>query len=339
MTFFTQTAAAGIALAIAPAVSAAPVGVEFDRIFMPHHDRTTKAGVFYPSQGDGREITMAENPVFQGVKVQVGADMAEGRHPVILLSHGMSGAFQSTAWLAKGLAERGVIVVSVNHPNTTWSDFNIAKGLRHWSRAEDMQAALDRLMAYPAYARHIDHSRIMAAGFSYGGWTALSLAGMRGNRDGAVESCREMGDSISYCGVILSEAFGLPTLEATDWNSDYADARITHAVALDPGFVWGLSHADTSDLIDNVAMIGLGQGADRMPGTDFDKSGLSALIPEVETTQMPGHHFTAMPLCKPAGAAILAEENDDPVCTDPEGVNRAEVHDALIKAIAARIGL
>ena len=46
-----------------------------------------------------------------------------------------------------------------------------------------------------------------------------------------------------------------------------------------------------------------------------------------------------MPLCKPDGAAILEAERDDPVCTDPAWTDRADVHGAIIDAIAARLGL
>jgi hypothetical protein len=53
----------------------------------------------------------------------------------------------------------------------------------------------------------------------------------------------------------------------------------------------------------------------------------------------PANHFTAMPLCKPAGEAILAEEKDDPVCTDPAGGDRQTIHDRIIQRIAAHFGL
>ncbi len=47
----------------------------------------------------------------------------------------------------------------------------------------------------------------------------------------------------------------------------------------------------------------------------------------------PGHHFTFLAECKPAGRAILVEEADDPVCDDPEGTDRARAHDAIVAAI------
>ena len=77
-----------------------------------------------------------------------------------------------------------------------------------------------------------------------------------------------------------------------------------------------------------------------MSATDFDKSGLSGLLdnPRVELLA-PAYHFSAMPLCKPAGEALLKEANDDPVCTDPKGSNRVAIHDAIVELIAEQLGL
>jgi len=77
-----------------------------------------------------------------------------------------------------------------------------------------------------------------------------------------------------------------------------------------------------------------------MLATDFDRSGLSAHLEGVEITRFdPAFHFTAMPVCKPAGEAILAAEQDDPVCTAPAGTDRAAVHAEIIEMIAASLGL
>jgi predicted dienelactone hydrolase len=69
-------------------------------------------------------------------------------------------------------------------------------------------------------------------------------------------------------------------------------------------------------------------------------SNLVALLPNARLEIMsPATHFTAMPICKPAGEAILAAEKDDPVCTDPAGGNRQAVHDEIIMLIAEHFGL
>ncbi len=88
------------------------------------------------------------------------------------------------AGLAAGLAERGAIVVAVTHPNTAWSDFDLTEGIKHWTRAQDRSAAFDTLSEVPRFAGSVDAARVMAAGYSYGGWTALSLGGRPGDLGG-----------------------------------------------------------------------------------------------------------------------------------------------------------
>ena len=299
-----------------------------------HHAQPLIGVVWYPAQSGGTPHIYAQNPVFQGVEVARDADVAEGAHPVVMLSHGMGGGVQSVAWMGAALAERGAIVVAVSHPGSTFTDFDMARGARHWTRAEDLSAALDSVMADPRFARHIDMEQVMAAGFSYGGWTALSLGGATSDLAGFASTCAEA--DTQACRIFLDPANGLDQIDPAQWGADYGDARVTSVFALDPGFVWGLSPANLTGLVDSVTLIGLGGQDDRMWDTNFDASGLSGLIDGVNAIQIaPANHFSAMPLCTPAGPDILAEERDDPVCTDPEGADRAQSIDAM----AAQIGL
>ena len=322
------------------AAGADPAGLRLAEIEMPHHAETTDIAVWYPNGGSGNPTVFGENPVFFGVDVLIGAELAAGRYPIVLLSHGMGGTFRTMSWLASGLAERGAIVVAVNHPNSTWRDFDMRDGVRHWTRVQDMGVALDEVLDSPLYQDHIDASRIMAAGFSFGGWTALSMGGMTGNLGGMVSACRHYGGRMSACDILLSEEVNMQGVDPGLWNASYADARITHVAAIDPGLVWGLEASNVEGLSANTLMVGFGDDADRFLATNFDASGLADLLPEARIERfVPGFHFTAMPLCKPGAEAILREENDDPVCTDPEGADRAAVHAAIIDMIAEQLDL
>ena len=123
------------------------------------------------------------------------------------------------------------------------------------------------------------------------------------------------------------------------WNDTYKDKRITHVFAIDPALVWGLIPTDTPALTENRILIGLGDKADRLVDTDFDASGLAQnLSPKTMYRLEPATHFSAMPLCKPQGAAILAGK-DDPVCTDPVGADRSKIHKTIIDHLAQTLDL
>ena len=336
-----KTFTAALALVLSAATAGAdPAGLRPTKIDMPHHGHRTGMAIWYPNGGGGDRTIFAENGVFQGIDAAIWAGIAPGKHPVVLFSHGMGGSYRAQSWLAAGLAERGAIVLAVNHPNSTWTDFDMSKGVRHWTRAQDLTTALDAVIADPAFADHLDLSRVMAAGFSFGGWTALSLGGIRGNHAGIVARCRENTDALEACDMLLSPRVNVQGIDSEIWNADYSDARVRHVVAIDPGLVWGLEAADVAGLVPTTTLIGFGSGADRMLATDFDTSGLATLMPAAHKRNFdPAFHFTAMPLCKPEGAAILEAERDDPVCTDPEGTDRAAIHGAIIDLLAKELGL
>ncbi|MEM1429757.1 MAG: hypothetical protein AAGG09_09890 [Pseudomonadota bacterium] len=328
------------ALLAASSVHADPPGYSPREFALPHHDRAATGAVFYPTDDGGLGQIVGGNPVFQGVLLQEGAALRAGRHPVVLLSHGMGGTVRSLAWLAAGLAERGAIVVAVNHPNSTWGDFDVARATAHWTRAQDLSAALDGLLADPRFANGIDHTRIMAAGFSLGGWTALSLGGLRGNHAGYRAHCAVYGEASSHCGDLLRHDVSLDDIPDTRWNASYRDPRVTHVAAIDPGLIWGLGQEEVAGVIGPVRLIGLGMGRDRLLATDFDASGLADLLDGAQVSRLaPARHFTALPLCTPAGAAILEAEGEDPVCTDPPDADRAAIHARVIAEIAADLGL
>lgn len=325
---------------LAHSAAAEGAGLRIDQIRMPHHATEARVAIWYPRDTGGTATVYAENNVFRGVEAFLDAPPAEGAFPIVLFSHGMGGTDRAQAWLGAKLAARGAIVVMVNHPNSTWGDFDMVKGVRHWTRAADLTTVLDVLGKDKSLGHHIDVTRVMAAGFSYGGWTALSLGGVTGNLDGLVAACSDHIDTMEACDKLMSDKVGLPRQDAVLWNASYADPRITMVVAIDPGFVWGLDRKDIAALVPGTILIGLGDKDTRMQATDFDESGLAALIPDAQITQLaPAFHFSAMPLCKPDGAAILEDERDDPVCTDPIGTDREAVHAAIIDAIAQRLGL
>lgn len=309
-------------------------GLIVTEVYLPHHAQSTRVAVWYPSNSQTQKTLYANGPVFEGIEAHVGGAIISGQYPLVLFSHGMGGTDKAQAWLGAALAERGVVTVSINHPNSSWGNFDMASGIEHWTRALDISATLDWIIDESEFSKSIDMSRVMAAGYSYGGWTALSLGGALGNHGGIVEACTTQIE-LEACELFLSENVNMQGLDPAIWNARYADDRVTHVVAIDPGFVWGLTESDVADLLQSTTIIGFGGQDDRMLATDFDRSGLSELLGDRSMERFdPAYHFSAMPICTEAGEAILAVENDDPVCTDPAGSDRRMIHTAIVDIIA-----
>ena len=325
------------ALLIATAAHAEPPGLTQRALPVAHAPGAIEAVIWYPAAAGGAPITYAKNPVFLGVAAREEAPPLAGLHPLVLLSHGLGGNNRSLSWLAAGLADKGAIVVAVNHPGSTTSDFDIDRGLNHWTRAADLSAATDAMLADPVFGPLIDQTRISAAGFSYGGWTALSVGGLRGNLAGYTAHCDAVGDRSTHCRDLAKAGVKLSSRDTEKWNADYRDPRISRVVGIDAALTWGLTPQDAAGLQAPTLLIGLGAGNDRLFATDtrVEGSGFVTLAPQAEVVEIaPATHFTALLTCTKDGAAILAEEQDDPICTDPPGTDRDAAHAQIIAKIA-----
>lgn len=325
-----------LALSFSTEVAAQDVGLVELTIAAPHHDQTMQMAIMFPATGQ-HQTMFADNAVFYGTPVFEDSVPEPGQYPVVVLSHGWGGNYARMAWLSAGLVSRGAIVVAVNHPNSTTFDIDFDTAFNHWTRAQDMSVALDYVLQNPTFASMIDASRIYAAGFSYGGWTALSLAGVQGNREGFLNYCQAAGPTSQLCAELAEEGVDITAIDQDKYEASYKDPRIIGAAAIDPGLTWDLSPEDVQDVTAPLLLIGLGEGADRLRATDTSAAGsnFEALVPQASVqTIAPATHFTALGLCKPAGETILMEEQDDPVCTDPIGTDRAQVTATIIDALA-----
>lgn len=333
--------ALGLAALSSPALAEGPAGFEEMTIPAPHHGRDMQIAVTYPAD-EGARVIFAENAVFEGVPLMRAAAPRQGRYPVILLSPGWGGSYARMAWLSAGLAEKGAIVLAVNHPGSTLFDTDTNSALTHWTRAADLSHALDFILQNETFSAHIDAGRIYAAGFSYGGWTALSLAGVRGRLDGFSDYCTAAGSASRFC-ADLSRVGGLSGgVDRGLFEASYRDARIGRVAAIDPGLTWGLSAEDVAGAGAPMLLLGLGEGAARLRATDTGAGGsnFEALVPGADAQVIaPASHFSALGLCKPAGEAILKDEGDDPVCSDPAGTDRAAVLAEIIRLMADHFAL
>ena len=134
----------------------------------------------------------------------------------------------------------------------------------------------------------------------------------------------------------------LAAYSTEEWDAGRKDDRIRAVAAIDPALTYGLGRAHAHDLVERVLLIGLGSGESRMPSTDFSAtgSGFGVHLPTAEIeTMAPAGHFSALLPCKPKGPAILAAENDDPVCDDPPGTDRAALHKRIVARIAVFLDL
>lgn len=151
--------------------------------------------VWYPARPGTRETALTigppDAPLFEAGTAAADADIAAGRWPVLLLSHGNGGSARMMGWFGTAMARAGYVVIAVDHPGNNGIDpMTVAASILMWSRVDDLAAALGAVQADRVLAAHIDVARLGIAGYSAGGFTALVAAGARPDVQRLLAFCR-----------------------------------------------------------------------------------------------------------------------------------------------------
>lgn len=246
------------------------------------------------------------------------APVAEGRFPVVLLSHGRQGAPLSHRELAAHLAREGFIVIAPTHAGDAAGQPSLPLDEVLRNRPAQAVAAFEAALQDARIAPHADPDRIGMIGYSAGGYTSLILAGALPNFTLAVEYCEDEGrEDIGTCGTDDSTFSGM----AGDMPSFSAlsSPRLTALVLLDPLAVM----FDASSVADLKAPVLLYRPQDdRYMSSLANAVALARSLPQpVRSIVLPGHHFTFVDPCPEAIAADAAM-----VCNDDPGIDRPALH-------------
>jgi predicted dienelactone hydrolase len=154
-------------------------------------ERTARRLLFwYPAAAPVSRQGPAREPASAGSD----ASVADGRHPVVLFSHGFLGAADQSRFITENLARMGYVVAAVDHDDAIDRGARIAfpdvlrpgdwTGTTQIERRNDLVALLDRMTVLDAdpdsfLHRRLDLARIGAVGHSLGGYAVLGMAGAR----------------------------------------------------------------------------------------------------------------------------------------------------------------
>jgi len=288
------------------AVSGYTSGVER----LPQSVLTPEIWLFYPS------LAPATNTRFgnREMKVAVSAPVAEGVHPVVVISHGLFGQPADHHRLAEDLARSGFIVIAPVHADGP------ALAQRYTRRTRDISISLDTVLADPRFAHHLDASRIGAFGFSLGGASVLAAAGGRINLDLLRTHCHRAIEDPVFC-----SSLGVGNLAGS--VPLFPDRRLRSIVLAAPvGVVFSSLDAVTAD----VWVIRAGEDKElRFP---FHAERVRNLMrrPYRYSFEPSAHHFAFL---SPFPAS-LADQIGAPA-RDPAGFDRTEFQNRINREITA----
>jgi predicted dienelactone hydrolase len=292
------------------------------------------ATIWYPAIDTAVETPQRNDPLFLAGSAMPHANFAPSlsRLPMIVLSHGTGGSAFQMAWLGTQLARAGFIAVAVDHPGNNGTEPYTAEGFAlWWERATDLSEVIDGMLADPELSDHIDATRIGAAGFSIGGYTALELAGARTDVSVLYDMCRQHPSEI-VCHVPEMKDFGSPdqilqTVRKSSGESlarsadSFRDPRVKAVFAIAPA----ISEVQTSDSLREIRIpieIVVG-AADPIAPASHNADWLRSNLHGARETILPGKvsHYTFLDTCTAAGKAKLSV-----YCTDDPSVDRDAIH-------------
>ena len=162
--------------------------------------------------------------------------------PVIVFSHGFGSVRTELRYLAEHLASHGYVVAALEHPGSNEANTNLAlqgktrimKPQEFLNRPQDISFVLDESeklnqTANNPLAGKLATTNAMVVGYSFGGGTALAIAGAELQLERLKQRCKKNLTSLS-----LAENMQCIAQELPENRYQLRDTRIKQAIALNP---------------------------------------------------------------------------------------------------------
>lgn len=218
-------------------------------------------------------------------------DDAMGPYPLVIFSHGFGANPEWYSTLTEHYASHGFVVLAPEHVEHNWFE-NAAATV---SRPLDIKRTLDYAEEITApggdLAGQIDMGNVAVVGHSYGGYTALAMAGAQFDVDGLTERCAALAEDdppTFLCQPLigkeemLADGLGLESVPEGLWPP-VGDPRVTAIVSI-AGDSYLFGEAGLSKI--TIPMMAIGGTADTgtpyawgiKPSFDFASSEQKALV-------------------------------------------------------------
>lgn len=292
--------------------------------------RPVKTELWYPTkEKDPDEKRRTDLPFILDATIR-NAQMAEGKYPLILLSHGTGGNRFGLAWLAITLANNGYIVAAPDHYGNTFDNKIPAYFVRYWERPLDISFIITQLQQDQDISAHINSESIGMAGFSFGGYTALALAGLEINcsqfkKVAQTEEAKkefnipELGDLTGLIGQISC---------ADIKEDDLSDSRIKAFVAMSPALGIAVDTTQSWEGSEHIFLIGAEE--DQIAPVKTNAGMYHDYIPQSAYMEIAGEAGHYVFLC--VGDKSM-QKHAKTYYKDARSVNRTDIHDEVSKAI------
>ncbi|GAB4379410.1 MAG: alpha/beta hydrolase [Elainellaceae cyanobacterium] len=215
-------------------------------------------------------LTLTDQERNRTVPVDLYLPLVQRPHPVIVISHGLSSDRSSFAYLAKHLASHGFAVVVPEHPGSSWQQLlalfdhksdRINHPQEFADRSLDISYILDELgtlaQSHPDLYKRLNLKQVGVMGQSFGGYTALTLAGADSQFERLKMACQQEQTSLNLSLMLQCQALAL-----SQENYELSDPRVHAVMAISPIGSGLLGQASMSQI--NVPTLIVASSADAL---------------------------------------------------------------------------
>jgi len=291
--------------------------------------------VWYPAESSSEEkdqyIGPPDAPLFCAGRATKDAILGPsfGKYPLVALSHGTGGSAMQMAWLGTYLAARGYIAVAVNHPgNNALTGYTAQGFVEGWERAKDISTAITDMLNDPRFGERIDIGRIGAAGFSYGGYTMMELAGATTDFSRLLAWCDEvknacnppeMPDLMQKFQAIRQQADMRDAIQHS--GDSYRDSRIRAVFAIAPAVARAFTPESLQEIPIPVEIVAGASDQIAPPAENAEYFARNITGAQLTILNDGVSHYTFLDVCTVAGKKQLPQ-----FCVDNPGVDRQTIH-------------
>jgi predicted dienelactone hydrolase len=269
-------------------------------------------------------------------------DTLAGPYPLVIFSHGLWGFRHNSVYLTEHLASYGLVVMALDHSGDTLADMNNADtNVSHLNRPQDISRLIDfaenQTTEGGVLNGVIDVDQIAVIGHSFGGYTALAVAGARLHFEEFDELfCQDpdfMSRDYGSCGTLaaqdrLAQAAGLSQAPAGLWPS-FRDERVDAIVPLAAAQTTLFGNSGLEDVtIPALFMVG---SADLVPPEYYTYRVYEHISSERKSlvTFVGAGHTLFVNAC-----AAMPWQTEEAVCSDPAW-DMSQAHDLVNHFVTA----
>ena len=130
--------------------------------------------LFYPTNSPEKQVMFGPF----SMNLAIGSPIAEGKYPLVVLSHGSGGSNLSYRSIIFSLVKNGFVVAAPLHPGNNFRDNRAVGHQSNWvNRPKHIKLVLDHIESSNRFSHQIDWQKVAILGHSAGGYTALAVSG------------------------------------------------------------------------------------------------------------------------------------------------------------------